>query len=321
MTNRKTAGFTLVELLVVIAIIGILIALLLPAVQSAREAARRIQCTNNMKQIGLALLSYETNFKRLPPGAFWGCSDGTRKGSILIRLLPFLEQQTLYDAFDFSQSNVDGQTFPGTSDPIGATVVSAFLCPSDNHPQVINTEPHSSIDPVDRVALHNYTASRGANMLANNSSCSCSNNFNSFAVEGPYESYQDFSGPFTRRCTCISLRDVRDGLSNTIFFGEVRPMCSWHNDNGWATSNNGNGYCSTVIPINYDSCDRDTSEANHCGQFCNWNTEAGFKSAHPGGASFLFGDGSVHFLSETIDHQQYQYLGAKADGEVATTSF
>ena len=315
-------AFTLVELLVVIAIIGILIALLLPAVQAAREAARRAQCSNNLKQIGLAVLNYESAMKILPPGAFWACRDGTRKGSILVHILPFIEQQSLHDAFDFNAAIIDGQTFGDTGEEIGSTIVPPYVCPSDNHKGVIDTESHSSFDPARHVALHNYTASRGPNQLANNGSCPCSNNWNSFAsASGIYEDYDNFAGPFTRRCTCIRLSAVTDGLSNTIFFGEVRPMCSWHNDNGWATSNNGNGYSSTVIPINYDSCTRDTSTSDNCRRYCNWNTEAGFRSAHPGGAQFLFGDGSVHFLPETIDHQAYQDLGGKDEGHPVTVSF
>jgi prepilin-type N-terminal cleavage/methylation domain-containing protein len=325
--HRKTIvvrrrAFTLVELLVVIAIIGILIALLLPAVQAAREAARRAQCSNNLKQIGLALHNYESATKILPPGAFWSCRDGTRKGSMLVHILPYIEQQPLYNAFDFKVAVIDGQKFSTTGAEIGSTVVPPYVCPSDNHKGVIDTETHSSFSPASRVALHNYTASRGANQLANNSECACSNNWNSFAsANGIYEDYDNFSGPFTRRCTCTRFSEISDGLSNTILVGEVRPMCSWHNDNGWATSNNGNGYSSTVIPINFNSCTRDSSTSDNCKRYCNWNTEAGFRSAHPGGAQFLFGDGTVHFLPETIDHANYQALGGKNDGKTVSNAF
>jgi hypothetical protein len=111
------------------------------------------------------------------------------------------------------------------------------------------------------------------------------------------------------------LQAITDGLAKTIFFGEVRPQCSEHARNGWVASNNGNGYCTTVIPINYDSCD--DNAADPCRRSFNWNTEVGFKSAHPGGAFFLLGDGSVQFFIEDIDHRMYQLLGAKDDGEVA----
>jgi prepilin-type N-terminal cleavage/methylation domain-containing protein len=322
MPTAARPAFTLVELLVVIAIIGILIALLLPAVQAAREAARRMQCSNNLKQIGLALHNYENVHHTLPPGAFWRVKrDDSNKGSILIHLLPYLEQQTLYDAFDFNQHWIDGQTFGDSGEPIGAQVVAAYRCPSDTHSGTLETAGHADSGvPDGLVALHNYTASRGPAILSNNGSCSCPNNFNTLYARGSYDggsSRTDFPGVFTRRGISVKFSEITDGLSNTIFFGEVLPLCSWHNDNGWATSNNGNGYNSTVIPINYDTChEGGSASGDNCHRPCNWNTEAGFRSAHPGGCHFLLGDGSIHFVQETIDHNTYQLLGAKADGEV-----
>jgi prepilin-type processing-associated H-X9-DG protein len=112
------------------------------------------------------------------------------------------------------------------------------------------------------------------------------------------------------------MSDVTDGLSSTIFFGEVRRDCSGHIQTGWASSNDGNGLVSTLVPINYDSCN--AKAANPCNKPCNWSTELAYKSRHPGGAMFLMGDGSIHFLSQNIDHQLYQYLGAKADGHAAS---
>ncbi|MGE0759398.1 MAG: DUF1559 domain-containing protein, partial [Pirellulaceae bacterium] len=130
----------------------------------------------------------------------------------------------------------------------------------------------------------------------------------------PHDAPPDIAGPFTRMGTRIKLADVTDGLSNTIFFGEVRPRCSEHARNGWSTSNNGNGYCTTLIPINFDSCN--DSSTDPCQRSCNWNTEVGFKSAHAGGANYLLGDGSVRFIAQTLDHGVYQALGGKQDGAV-----
>ncbi|MBN2294999.1 MAG: DUF1559 domain-containing protein [Pirellulales bacterium] len=319
MQNKNKKAFTLVELLVVIAIIGILIALLLPAVQAAREAARRMACSNKMKQLGVAVLTYENTLNTLPPGAFWNTFDtGANKGPILVHLLPFIEQQILYDAFDFNAHKIDDQIFSvvaGNGKLIGANVIPTYVCPSDARPSTIKTAGHSSGVPDAEVALHNYTASRGASGLANNGGCSCTHPYNSYAeyTYSKSDSSSSFSGPFTRRGICVKLSEVTDGLSKTIFMGEILPLCSWHGDNGWATSNNGNGYCSTIIPINYDTC-QGLSAPNACNRLCNWNTEAGFKSSHPGGAQFLFGDGSVHMLNEDIDYMTYQYLGGKADG-------
>src|SRR5262245_50368320 len=141
-------GFTLVELLVVIAIIGILVALLLPAVQAAREAARRATCTNNLKQLGLAIQMYQDRKKELPPGARWfdyrsdcvtNCTAANwgpnccykNHGTIHMFLLPYLEEQSLYDRFNFKDPNgTDEQLLPN-GDPIGSVSVASFVCPSD----------------------------------------------------------------------------------------------------------------------------------------------------------------------------------------------
>jgi len=299
-------GFTLVELLVVIAIIGILIGLLLPAVQAVRAAARRVQCSNNLKQIGLGLLNYHDSNKAFPAGAYWYGTDYDRyRGSILIRLLPFIEQKALYDAFDFNK-RIDDQTFPdGTL--IGATIVPTYVCPSDNNSDLYNGR-----------AIHNYAASKGPTRHINSPTCGCGNwdSWNQFAL-APYDNPDNFAGPFSRQCVNTRIEDCTDGCSNTIYFGEVRRQCSAHIMQGWARSNNGNGLVSTQIPINYNSCNDNATDG--CERPCNWNTELGFKSLHAGGAHFVFGDGSVHFLSENIDHWNYQYLGAKADGQPVKT--
>ncbi len=299
-------AFTLVELLVVITIIGILIGLLLPAVQSAREAARRMQCSNNMKQIGLALHNYHTSNKVFPPGAFYDSTNATGtsrpddRGSIMIRLLPYIEQQPLYDQFDLTKAT-DAQA-SANSFAIGGTVISAYVCPSD-----------SSRGKIGSKAVHNYTASEGPTQHNGNSGCWCENNWNQYTPPPHTLLIGRFYGPFTRIPVSTSVADCRDGLSNTIYFGEVIPECSAHNGNGWAWTNNGQGFGHTHIPLNYDTCQ---TAGDYCNQKCNWSTEKGFRSRHPGGAMFLLGDGSVHFISESIDHWNYQRLGNKADSEV-----
>lgn len=295
-------GFTLVELLVVIAIIGILVGLLLPAVQAAREVARRMSCTNNLKQIGLAIHGFESVHKRLPPGAVWNGS-GVKKGSVFVYLLPFMEQQSLYNQFDLSKSDIDGSMLADGSGPIAGTILPMLQCPSDTHAaRYFGNAPHC------------YAASRGPTAVYQNPDCDCNHPWKSLA-QAPLDNPNNFAGPFTRVGTRVKLAQVTDGLSNTLFFGEVRPQHSEHIRNGWANSNNGNGYCSTIIPLNYDTSNDNSPDP--CRRSYNWNTEAGFKSPHTGGVNFLLGDGSVHFVAETLDHTIYQYLGGKQDGQVA----
>jgi prepilin-type processing-associated H-X9-DG protein len=293
---------TLVELLVVIAIISALVALLLPAVQAAREASRRSTCTNNLKQIGLAVLDFEQAKGHLPPGGVWE-KDLRSGGSIYVQILPMLEQAALYQAFDLTGNNVDDTKLPGSDQRADATPLNVLICPSDDR------ETH-----YDGRASHNYAASRGPTALWSNATCMCDYPWEASA-RAPIDDARNFAGPFTRVGTEEQLQAITDGVSQTIFFGEVRPQCSEHSRNGWVASNNGNGYCTTVIPINYDTCDDEALDP--CRRSCNWTTEVGFKSAHAGGAYFLFGDGSVRFIQEGIDHATYQLLGAKDDGEVA----
>ncbi|MDP6554755.1 MAG: DUF1559 domain-containing protein, partial [Pirellulaceae bacterium] len=143
--GRKTRGFTLVELLVVIAIIGILVALLLPAVQAAREAARRMSCSNNLKQIGIALHNYHDTYKTFPPDAIWwggnrktglsrttnnaGVSGGQRNYTWIALILPFMEQQPLHDRIDFKVPGLRQNI--GNNTELQSVVLPAFLCPSD----------------------------------------------------------------------------------------------------------------------------------------------------------------------------------------------
>ena len=305
-----------------IAIIGILVALLLPAIQAAREAARRSQCVNNLKQIGLAIQNYELNKKHLPPGAIWD-HFLRGKGSTLVYILPFIEEQTIYDQFDFTKFTIDGQLLPGSTTPVGAAVIPTYVCPSDEHAPTAQVQGDDLA--ILEKALHNYATSQGPTEHPDNNGCSCSIDWNVLAT-APYSFADKFAGPFTRYGTIekvrnawrrkVKFKDITDGLTKTIFVGEVRPACSLHIARGWATTNNGNGFATTLIPINFDSC----NEGEHpdgCRRPCNYNAELGFKSAHPGGSNFSLGDASIQFISENIDMRTYQYLGDKADGQVA----
>ena len=314
---KKTAGFTLVELLVVIAIIGVLIALLLPAVQQAREAARRMQCVNHMKQAGLALHNYHDTFGRLPARA-----GGTNRGpddeshnqgrlSAWVGLLPFLEQRALYD-----QIAAGNSSYP----PFGPSPwkngflpfraqVDLLLCPSDPAPA----------KTAEQVGFSNYAFSIG--------DCSRSTASNTES-RGPFSYYQ-YAG----------FNTITDGLSNTVMASEksiaiegsrirggiAESSDPWTGSNEddinpsaclatrgaagfyqtgittrgtWAGRRWSDGAVtftgiSTILPPNSPSCLKD-----------NWDGREGIHSAssyHPGGANALFGDGSVSFISETID--------------------
>ena len=339
--NRTNEGFTLVELLVVIAIIGILVALLLPAIQAAREAARRAQCINNLKQIGVAVLSYNDVHKELPAGDSYSTFERNVRvvnaGSILVYLLPFIEENSLFDAINFDEAynaavdtNKDGIVTQKIGNQlIGTVEISIYLCPSDERPD--QSELPKGGFPPETAAFRfaNYVASRGSTEQFSNPGCNCSENW---PGEAPYPDFdfvlypnrtpaayhstpwKYFSGPFTRFPVHIKLEQITDGVSKTIFFGESRPGCSTHVAKGWFAPNNGQGFLSTIVPINRDTC---RAEPPSCSAWCNWVTSEGFKSAHPGGAHFLLGDGSVQFINDSIDHKTYQYLGGKADGQVA----
>ena len=324
----RPVGFTLVELLVVIAIIGSLVGLLLPAVQAAREAARRMQCSNNLKQIGLAILNYEDTYKRLPPGAvFYGGTVTTigrfsgplnNRGSLLAFILPYIEQQALYAQFDFAMPLDDARFPAGINNGMFLTgaKVPSYICPSDIN-EVLSPGAN-------QVQPSNYHPSVGPTAdISNNSGCSCPlfSTFQTFSQTGT--NTDNPAGVFSRRGynSIAKISHVTDGLSNTIFMGEVRADSSNHVRTGWSRANKWGIF--TQIPINFDSSEPDIATATAkgktaCNTRCTWNTEVGFKSRHTGGAQFCLGDGSVHFLSQNIDMINYQRLGGKADGLTAT---
>jgi len=309
--RAQRQGFTLIELLVVIAIIAILVALLLPAVQQAREAARRTQCKNNLKQIGLALHNYEETYGLFPAGGYWN-NQGFQQASVLAHILPFMEQSVIFNQIPFE--NAPGNNVNNAVDSNGTLLrtifqVPAYLCPSDT--------AGSNFNGVSTV--QNYAGSKGASNAGEpaaghttGGAVACPNKYLSYRRGGT--SGSGVSGIFHRNSRSCKMRDVTDGLSNTIFVGEVRPECSNHIRNGWLASNNGQGMFGTLAPMNLDTCSTDNSTG--CGWLNNWTEEFGFKSRHVGGCQFLFGDGSVHFLSENIDHDTYNNLGAKSDGNV-----
>lgn len=340
--SKKTSlatGFTLVELLVVIAIIGILIAMLLPAVQAARESARRSQCTNNMKQIMLATLNFEQSIGSLPPGSIFWSGDplvAQNRVGVMARILPYAEDATLNTLLDDQENeNNEREKYSHfkrlpNGDYLSGFVVQMYVCPSDDS-DLITLKEDIDGNLTRPAAKMNYSASNGSMPRTGNSGlCPCGGNnaavsqWNTYALmpATPWGKFKLFSGVFTRFEAATELREITDGLSKTIFYGEVRPTCSIHAEGGWLSGNNGAGLISTIVPINYDTCyDDDSGPEGNCSCRRNWTLELGFKSSHPGGANFAFGDGSVHYLTDGIDHWTYQYLGGKADGEVIRESY
>ena len=323
MKKRAWNGFTLIELLVVIAIIAVLIALLLPAVQQAREAARRTQCKNTLKQLGLAVHNYNDTFGKLPSNTGrinaagnWVvcCGNGA---NAMVFLLPYVDQAPLYNAINFNMGTVgaDGLanyypllTAAGTS-PYQNAKLGSWRCPSD------------TFDP--NQPYINYAWCQGpqtaclwggqpcpqfgsAAVTPNVSFGSCNQmNADPNNVKGVYSS-QGYSSRF---------RDITDGMSNTIFMGEIRPECTDHGRQGWANDNN--GWMTTSAPINFNTCPGTPGYTNTgCNADAQWVASMGYKSRHVGGAHFLIGDGTVRFISENVDYVTYQRLGARADGNV-----
>lgn len=315
-------AFTLIELLVVIAIIAVLVALLLPAVQQAREAARRSQCKNNLKQYGLALHSYhETHSMFAIGGTNWGGpSIGWQA-----RLLPFMDGQVAYNMLNMANPGDATQVNGPDGTGIAAHKLPYMNCPSDNRisPNPVWNGTWGTLNGGG--AKSNYCGSLGSNRTpSNNPACQPFMVFvlpgGNIADHGNTMDPNSVSGMGTRLGANVSLRDVTDGASNTIFIGEMLPSCNDHGNGGafWQYNDAGNWHASTVVPINtFNTCSWASSGQitnTACTANSHWNYSWGFRSLHSAGCQFLFVDGSVHFLNQSINHANtYQALGGKAD--------
>jgi prepilin-type N-terminal cleavage/methylation domain-containing protein len=346
-------GFTLVELLVVITIIGILMGLLIPTIGSARERGRQMQCQNNLKQIGLALESYHGARNCLPYGgnSFVDTSSGGQNpptynyGSMLFFLLPFLEYENIYDAVSSDKitagkGGIEGVRIGNTGNgpPIGNVSIPVFVCPSDDYHGVNQNKIDGASSSTTK--LSNYMGSGGPKPVSGSqgapgAGCSSQYTFYEYApapppsparrpqsdrgnlgLLGPFI-YSWINSPKNRPTPPRNYAQIHDGLGVTIFVGEVRPRCTWVvYQSSWVLPGCGSGQISTTVPINFDSCDRHVT-GDQCAQSGS-SVGFGFKSAHPGGAFFVMGDSSVHFIAETVDHLTYQYLGAIDDQQAIT---
>ncbi len=293
-------GFTLIELLVVIAIIAVLVALLLPAVQQAREAARRSQCKNNLKQFGVAFSAYHETYNCLPSG--WiGVDPVTRAQSAHaglsgagwgLMLLPFMEQTTLYETFN---PNV------GIHDPVNQPVIrtplAAHLCPSDPHPAVWTINDEGTGAALAQLATSNYVASFGTVELDG-----CENSPGTAPVLITGQCVSD--GVFYHNSR-VSMRDITDGSSNTVFLGERRTDVSQSWFSTWAGS----------VPEGEESFVRILGILDHTPNHSDTHLDD-FSSQHVGGTHFLLGDGQVRFVTENVDEITYKAIGTINGSEV-----
>lgn len=307
--RSRRSGFTLIELLVVIAIIAVLIALLLPAVQQAREAARRTQCRNNLKQLGLAFHNYHDVAQRMPPGyvmQFSGTSDGVLDGnwSWGAYLLPYLDQAPLYNTFSPGTKTMSACAADTSVSGCRAglqTALAAFRCASDSGPN-LNDGPQPPDLPAPSTNGYRIQGvpTATSNYMANNASRSLRSNTGPLTATGGVQ----FANGIAWRNSGCSFSSVTDGLSNTILVGER------------AYSLRGvKIYAGTIYGIRgaeqaVGDNNRGIMMTHSCGFLLLNSTSSpsagdyrrNFSSVHTGGVQFLMGDGAVRFISENVSH-------------------
>jgi prepilin-type N-terminal cleavage/methylation domain-containing protein/prepilin-type processing-associated H-X9-DG protein len=334
--SRSTRGFTLIELLVVIAIIAVLIALLLPAVQAAREAARRSQCINNLKQMGIAFHNYLSANNALPPAKIWSgsCTSGSNPGGQVLNttafamILGYIEQTALFNAYNFSHASSNAAWEPPNTNVVGTamvnttvvgTMIASYWCPSDAQPTVVNDSNTSPTNPYWR-----QNAMRSNYLL----SCSIYDDYNCWGASGSGvgSTFQFYRGAFFNDIS-TSVSEIRDGTSNTFLAGESVQGPSHYSSSygpywGCGTHTSVQGYIPSV-----------TSTASYQAAFAP-NGYTGyiyptvavyqqklpyawvFSSFHPGGVNMVMGDGSVRFIKNSISHYAWGGLSTIAGGEV-----
>jgi prepilin-type N-terminal cleavage/methylation domain-containing protein len=304
--SRARCAFTLVELLVVIAIIGLLIAMLLPAVQASRESARRTQCLNNLKQLGIALHHYADVHLRLPPASTspvdigvwnYASNPSVHLHSWAALILPFLEETSLHGTVDF-----DASSLAPANRAAAATIVSSYRCPS--FAGLDYSQGKKYLDISKHFAIRNYVALGSTNVGT---------------LWAP-----DADGKRSPNGTIyyqskIRFKDITDGLSNTVVIAETREqdVAVWIDGTGAAAV--GRPFSSDNVP---DYAVEDASSLNHDPYYA-WgdsadsvNCQFGPSSMHAGVVGHIFADGSASFLSEAIDPNIYDALVTRAGGEI-----